>query len=40
MMQIDSLLQALHGRGALAPLFLDGNEVSIREMLDELASQL
>ena len=40
MMQIDSLLQALHGRGALAPLFLDGNEASIREMLDELASQL
>ena len=40
MMQIDSLLQALHGRGALAPLFLDGNEASIRQMLDEFATQL
>ncbi len=39
MMQIDSLLQALHGRGALAPLFLDGNEASIRQMLDEFATQ-
>ena len=40
MIQIDTLLQALHGRGALAPLFLDGNEERIRQMLDELAAQL
>lgn len=40
MMQIDSLLQALHGRGALAPLFIDGNEERIRQMLDEFAAQL
>ncbi len=39
MIQIDTLLQALHGRGALAPLFIDGNEQSIREMLDEFAVQ-
>ena len=40
MMRIDSLLQALHGRGALAPLFIDGNEERIRQMLDEFAEQL
>ena len=40
MIQIDRLLQALHGRGALAPLFIDSNERNIRQMLDEFASQI
>ena len=40
MIQIDRLLQALHGRGALAPLFIDSNEHNIRQMLDEFASQI
>lgn len=38
MIQIDSLLQTLHGRGPLAPLFIDSEEHCIREMLDDLAS--
>ncbi|MCG9127451.1 hypothetical protein JT359_07625 [Candidatus Poribacteria bacterium] len=38
MIQIDSLLQTLHGRGPLAPLFIDSGEYKIRQMLDELAS--
>jgi hypothetical protein len=40
MIQIDRLLQSLHGRGALAPLFIDGDARSIRQMLDEFASQV
>ncbi len=39
MMRIDTLLQALHGRGALAPLFIDGKEQSIRKMLDDFATK-
>lgn len=39
MMQIDSLLQTLHGQGPLAPLFIEGDEGSIRAFLDELALQ-
>ena len=40
MMQIDSLLQTLHGQGPLAPLFIEGDQRSIRILLDELASQV
>jgi hypothetical protein len=40
MIQIDRLLQALHGRGALAPLFIVGDARNIRQMLDEFASQI
>ena len=40
MMQIDLLLQTLHGRGPLAPLFIEGNERSVRALLDELASRV
>ena len=39
MMKIDFLLQTLHGRGPLAPLFIEGDEKNIRLFLDELASQ-
>ena len=39
MIQIDTLLQTLHGRGPLAPLFIDSGEHNIRQMLDDLASQ-
>ena len=39
MIQIDILLQTLHGRGPLAPLFIDSGEHKIRQMLDDLASQ-
>ncbi len=38
MIQIDTLLQTLHGRGPLAPLFIDSGERCIRQMLDDLAS--
>ena len=38
-MKIDFLLQTLHGQGPLAPLFIEGDEDSIRRLLDELASQ-
>ncbi len=37
MIQIDTLLQTLHGRGPLAPLFIDSGERNIRQMLDDLA---
>ena len=37
-MQIDSLIQALHGRGALAPAFTEGTTESIRQLLDERAT--
>ena len=40
LIQIDRLLQALHGRGALAPLFIVGDAGNIRRMLDEFASQI
>lgn len=35
--QIDILLYALHGGGALAPLFIEGDEVAVKGLLDELA---
>jgi len=38
MMQIDVLIQALHGQGALAPVFIEGTKESIRQLLDELAT--
>ena len=38
MIEIDTLLQTLHGRGPLAPLFIDSSEHNIRQMLDNLAS--
>ena len=38
MIAIDTLLQTLHGRGPLAPLFIDSGEHNIRQMLDDLAS--
>lgn len=37
MMRIDSLLHALHCRGSLAPLFIEGTELEVRELLDALA---
>ena len=40
MLQIDLLIQALHGSGALAPIFIEGNGQSIRQLLDELAAQV
>ena len=40
MIQIDCLLQALHGRGALAPLFIVGDARNIPRVLDEFASQV
>jgi hypothetical protein len=39
MMQIDFLLQTLHGQGPLAPLFIEGDEKSILRLLDELAAR-
>jgi hypothetical protein len=36
MMQIDKLIQALHGSGPLAAVFIEGTEVSVRALLDEL----
>jgi DNA-directed RNA polymerase subunit RPC12/RpoP len=38
MMQVDLLIQALHGQGALAPVFIEGSPDSIRKLLDELAA--
>jgi len=38
MMHIDMLVQALHGRGALAPVFIEGTAESLRALLDELAA--
>ena len=40
MMRVDILLQALHGQGALAPVFIEGSKGSIRQLLDELAAEL
>lgn len=39
MMAVDILLQALHDRGALAPLFIAGDKGSVRHLLDELAGE-
>ena len=38
MMHVDVLVQALHGQGALAPIFIEGSKDSIRQLLDELAA--
>jgi len=38
MMQVDVLIQAIHGQGALAPVFIAGTKESIRQLLDELAA--
>ncbi len=38
MMQVDVLVQALHGSGALAPVFIDGDSQSIRALLDQLSA--
>ena len=35
--RIDLLVQAIHGRGALGPVFIEGNDRSVRALLDELA---
>lgn len=35
--QIDNLIHALHGRGALAPLFIEGSSAKVMAFLDELA---
>jgi hypothetical protein len=37
-MLIDFLLQTLHGQGPLAPMYIVGDEQSIRRLLDELAT--
>jgi predicted RNA-binding Zn-ribbon protein involved in translation (DUF1610 family) len=34
---IDRLIHALHGRGALAPVFIDGNQETVLKFLDDLA---
>ena len=38
MMLIDFLLQTLHGQGPLAPMYIVGDEQSIRRLLDELST--
>jgi hypothetical protein len=38
LMHVDILVQALHGQGALAPVFIEGTKTSIRQLLDELAA--
>jgi hypothetical protein len=38
-MEIDALLHAMHIRGAMAHLFIEGDEASLRSLLDELAQQ-
>jgi len=38
-LRIDFLLHALHGRGPLAALFLEGDERAVSALLDELATQ-
>ena len=37
MIVIDSLLHAIHGRGAMAAVFIDGSQQTATELLDELA---
>ena len=35
--RIDLLVQAIHGRGALGPVFIEGDDRSVRVLLDEIA---
>ena len=37
MIEIDSLLHAIHGRGAMAAVFIEGSEQTATELLDKLA---
>ena len=37
MIVIDNLLHAIHGRGAMAAVFIEGNQQTATELLDELA---
>jgi len=39
MIEIDRLLHAVHGRGALGPLLIEGDEASVRALLDEIAGR-
>jgi hypothetical protein len=39
MARIDALLHAVHGRGALGPVLIDGDEAAVMALLDELAQQ-
>ena len=39
MIRIDALLHAVHGRGSLGPLLIEGDEESVMSLLDELAQQ-
>ena len=36
MMQIDLLIQAIHGQGAMAGIFIEGDQQSVRQLLDEI----
>ncbi len=37
MIEIDNLLHTIHGRGAMAAVFIEGNQQTAAELLDELA---
>jgi hypothetical protein len=37
MILIDGLLHAVHGQGALAPVLIEGDQLSVKRFLDELA---
>ena len=37
MIEIDNILHAIHGRGAMAAVFIEGNQQTATELLDELA---
>ena len=37
MMQIDLLIQAIHGQGAMVGIFIEGDQQSVRQLLDEIA---
>ncbi len=39
LIQIDTLLHALHGQGAIAPIFVEGSAESVTVLLNELAEQ-
>ena len=39
MIRIDLLLHAVHGRGALGPVLIEGSESAVATLLDELAGQ-
>jgi hypothetical protein len=39
MIAIDRLLHAVHGRGALAPVLIEGSQASVSRLLDELADR-